>query len=635
MLGYLNEHRYKMEKIIIDENFILPYFSGNKRHKNYIKSIDEFYHMDFHFNGYFVPPVFAVDGKLPAINFNKTEISAVNPYFNRLIDARRPSESEQIKTYRRTIYLPESKSPCHKVYNSLRKITEANNWQPDYKDAEVSPGVADDETLEKYCEENYPEFDSIKNWFSTYAFKHMLVDSNALVYVLPKEFEISSGEYFKPVATIISCDNVYAYKESEYAIFKVDREFEFKSGNKWVKGICLGIITKDGYKEAQQTDSKMNFELVDVMDYALTKLPAWIMGSVIKTKNSDATLYNSFLNPMLPGLDGMAMAISDEDAEWVQHVYSTMWYFSSQDCNHCLGTGKVKGKGTQIIDCTVCKGLGNAPKSPYRDLVIKPASIGDNTTPTPPAGYIQKSTEIVKVFVERINKKEYRALSSLNMEFLAEAPLVNSGLSKQYDRQELNIFVSGVARHCIKNVLSPVYYFINEFRYMERVKDEAKRKGMLPKLHVPDDFDLITNNVLEEQLKNATDSKLDPEIIDEMENEYVAKNFPNNPELRERLKLKKCLDPFPRITIDEKSTLLLNQSVDKIDVVLSNYLQSFIEQALFEVPDFCGLKLDKQKEKMYEYAQEKMKSLDAAQKIKDKATLDKIKATPPGAKIPA
>lgn len=624
-----------MDTTEINYDFILPFFLGKKKHKHYNKSVDEFFHMDFHFNGYFVPPVFTAEQGMERLTFNKDETTLLNPYFARLIDARRPSESEQIKLYRRTIYLPESKSPCHKVYNSLRKITEANNWQPDYKNVKQSPSIADDESLEDYCEENYPEFDSVKNWFSTYALKHMLVDSNSLVYVLPKEFEIDPKEYYKPVATIISCHNVYAYKENEYVIFKVDRDYEYKSGKNMVKGLCLGIITKDGYKEAQQTDSKNNFELVDVMDYTLTELPAWIMGGVIKTKNSDATLYNSFLAPMLPGLDGMAMAISDEDAEWVQHVYSTMWYFSSQDCNHCQGSGKVKKKGGQTIDCTVCNGQGNAPKSPFRDLVIKPASLGDNTTPTPPAGYIQKSTEIVKVFVERINKKEYRALSSLNMEFLAEAPLVNSGLSKQYDRQELNIFVSAVARHCIKNVLSPVYYFINEFRYMERVKDAKKREEMLPKLHVPDDFDLITNDVLEEQLKKATDSKLDPEIIDQMEMEYIAKNFPNNPELREKMILKKRLDPFPRMSYDEKSSMLLSQSVDKVDIILSNYLTSFIEQVLFEVPDFCELKLDKQKEKMMEYANEKMKSLDAAQKLKDKAALDKIKATPPNTKVPA
>ncbi len=622
-----------MEKFELDYGFIKPFFEGKKKHRNYNRSVDEFFHMDFHFNGYFVPPTIAIDGKLPDLTFDRSEILLQNPYFARLIDARRPSESEQIKLYRRTIYLPESKSPCHKVYNSLRKITEANNWQPDYKDSKVSPGVADDETLEKYCEENYPEFDSVKNWFSTYAFKQMLVDSNALVYVLPKEFELESeGDYYEPVATIISCHDVYAFKENEYAIFKVDRDYEYQAGNKkWVKGICLGIITKDGYKEARQVATKNEFEIIDIMDYSLSELPAWIMGGTIKKKTTDAVLYNSFLAPMLPGLDGMAMAISDEDAEWVQHVYSTMWYYASQDCNHCQGSGKVKKKGGQTIDCTVCNGQGNAPKSPYRDLVIKPASLGDNNTPAPPAGYIQKSTEIVKVFVERINKKEFRALSSLNMEFLAETPLVNSGLSKQYDRQELNIFVSGVARHCIKNVLQPVYYFINEFRYMERVKSETKREAMLPKLHVPDDFDLITNDVLEEQLKKATESKLDPEIIDQMEMEYIAKNFPNNPELREKMILKKRLDPFPRMSYDEKSTQLLNQSVDKIDVVLSNYLSSFIEQALFEVKGFCEMKLDKQKEKMYEYAQVKMDSLDKVQQIKDKVDLLKAKA---GAKAP-
>lgn len=611
-----------MEQFEVTPESIKPFFKGTKKHKHYFTALDEFFHMDFHFNGYFIPPI-PMSATLQQ-DFEQADNPAIgNPYFARLIDARRPSESDQIKVYRRTIYLPESKSPCFKVYNSLRKILKSPDWKIDYTKSAKPAGIADGEYLEDYCERDYPEFGSIENWFFTYGMKNMLIDSNALIFVLPRKFDVPTNEYFEPVATVINCKHVYGFKENEYAIFDVDRDYEYKSGNGMRKGKCLGIITKEGYWEAQQISGEQGFQIVPIYQYSFEHLPAWLIGGVVKKYNADYTLYNSFMSPMLPGLDGMAMAISDEDAEWVQHVYSTMWYFSAQDCNHCQGSGKLKGKGTQLITCTVCKGQGNAPKSPYRDFVINAQAFDQGKMPSPPAGYIQKQTEIVKAFVERINNKEYRALSSINHEFLTESPLAQSGISKQFDRQELENYTYSVAYHSVENVLKPIYYFVNEFRYMERVKSENEREEMLPKINIPQRYDLITSAVLEAQMKSAMDAKADPEIIDEIELEYIAKNFPNNPELRDRLKLKKILDPFPRIGQEQKSAMLLDGSADKLDVIVSNYLHPFIEQALFENEDFCELELDKKKEIIYGYAEEKMKKLDVVQKLKDKAAKDK------------
>lgn len=605
---------------ITPEN-IKPFFKGTKKHKNYWQTVDSYFHMSFHFDGYFIKP--EINGLQMEVKvFDANEPAFINPYFSRLIDARRPSESELIQSYRRVIYLPETMSPCFKVFNSLRKIVKSPDWLIDYKNVYLPPNVAEEEQLEDYCEENYPKYKSIEGWFFEFGMRQMLTDANGLVIVLPTNWDKQDNDYYTPVATIINCKNVYGFKENEYAIYDVNRDYEYQTQNGLRKGKCLGIITKQGYWECRQVvDKEQNsgFELVKIGSFDFTKMPAWIVGSVVKEQKDDYTLYDSFLAPMLAGLDGMATAISDEDAEWVQHVYSTMWYYSSQDCNACQGHGKVQKKGGQTVTCTVCKGQGNAPKSPYRDMVIKAGSFDQNAVPSPPAGYIQKQTDIAKLFMERVELKEYRALSAINHEFLQDVPLNQSGKAKEVDRQELQNYTYSVAYHSIERVLKPIYYFVNEFRYSFLVKDVEKRKEMLPKIPVPVQFDLLTASVLEQQLKTATEAKADPEIIDQLELEYIAKNFPNETELRERFILKKNLDPLPRLTVDEKASLQLSGLADKRDIVLSNYLTSFIEQALFENEDFCELPFDKQKEYVYKLTDEKMKSLDAAEKLKNQA----------------
>lgn len=632
------------EELIIDEKFVKPYFGANgKRYGNYWKALDQFWHLSFHFDGYFMH--IPSKGEIAAFQATKSgDDMDGNPYFQRLIDMRRPSESDTIKIYRRDIYLPESMSPCFKVYNSLRKIVKSPDWKIDYSDSLRPSSIADGEYLEDYCEQSYPDFNSVENWFYTYGMRKMLIDANALCYVLPKDFDIEPNEYYKPIAQIVHCKDVYDFKENEYAIFKVDCDYQFTtSGDIKRKGQVLGIITKDGYWEARQRSMKMDFDLVEVMTFEtpMKYLPAFMTGGVVKKYSKDNTIYNSFLAPMLPGLDGMARAISDEDAEWVQHVYSTMWYLSMQDCRVCMGKGYVNGKGKQSITCSECNGTGGAPKSPYRDMVIKAGTFDSDKIPTPPAGYIQKDTKIAEIFKERIKDKEYRSLASVNFEFLAQTPAVNSGISKAYDRQETDTFTYTVAYHSVENFIKNIYYFINEFRYSTRVPNEDERYEMLPIIPIPRKYDLLTSSALINEIEIAKKADLDPEIIDKYEMELLCKEFPDDTDLRDRMNLKKSLDPFPRIDKKDLADLLLAGSIDKIDATVSIYIHKFIEKALFEYKskplpsgkregiDFVHKPFDKQMEVIYKYAQEVIDKTDAAQNIKAKAQLEKFKSANP------
>ncbi len=615
--------------------WIEPYFGGKKKNKNYGKALDSYHHVSFHFDGYFVPPIDTITQGQIAQN-NPSDTTFGNPYFSRLIDMRRPSESDEIKAYRREIYLPQTKSPCFKVYNSLRKIVKSEDWKIDYSNTDVGKGVSDDQTLEEYCEKDYPYFNSIENWIYTYGFKQMLVDANALIYVLPlpKDDPNDEAEYYKPFSYVIHSKKVFDYKDNDFAVFESDTKSVFMDGDTKREGIIVVVINRSGVWEARQTKGDMSFDLVQTHDFIkdfgkeMEYLPAWKLGGIDKEFSLDGRLYDSFIFPIIPGLDAAAREMSDSDAEVVQHVYSTMWYYSLQNCKQCNGTGKVNKSGKQSL-CTTCDGKGIASKSPYNDMVLNPSTFDGEKMPTPPAGYITKQTDMVKLQAERIVNHIYNALSAVNMEWLSSMAQNQSGKAKEVDRDELNSYVYSIAYHLVENIVKDVYYFINEFRYCKLIADAQTREKQLPTIAIPSKFDILTSNILEQQMKSAMDSKADSEIIDQLELEYVQKKFPNEPDLRNRMKLKKSLDPFPRLTVDEKGALLLNKSADVIDVIVSNYLQPFIEQALFDEPKFMEFEFDKQKEKIYEYGQLKADKLDAAQKIKDKANLDKIKAGQP------
>jgi len=589
-----------MKTTVVDNEFVKSYFSG-KKHKNYHRAVDIKNHMEFHFNGYFRKT--DVTGDVQIINEKQ------NPYFKRLIDMRRPSESDPIMNYRRNIYLPITKIPCHKITNSLKKIVKSQDWNIDYSSSDYPASLPDKETLKYYCEENYPFFDSVENWAETYVINQMFKDPNAVVVVIPMNFDKESSEFYQPYSYIISSRKVLDYSMNEYVVY------EEKDDDKLDQIKHLKIITTDSIYDAIRAD-KDKF-IITQIKHDLGYLPAFIMGGIPLQISEKMPLYESFLSSILPELDAAAQEHSDLQGAIVQHLYPTMWYFASQECNSCHGTGNVIKEGKNII-CEQCEGDGRLTKSPYKDMKLNTGGFDEKQVPTPPAGIIDKSSviAIVQLQEKRVQDHITRALSAINMEYLSDTPLNQSGKAKEIDRDELNNFVYQIAYHLVENILKPIYYFINEWRYKDYVPVPETRENMLPRINIPERFDLLTENIVGEQLAQAITNKFSDEIIENLEMEYVGIHFNNHPDILERVKAKKELDPFAGKNNDEKNNLLLQGDVPKSDVITSIYIDNFITRAIIENKNFLKLEYAKQKVIMDKYCADKMKEMQPSDKVK-------------------
>lgn len=84
-----------------------------------------------------------------------------------------------------------------------------------------------------------------------------------------------------------------------------------------------------------------------------------------------------------------------------------------------------------------------------------------------------------------VDQQIYDAMSAVNMEFLAQKPLNQSGIAKEADRDESSNFVHSVAEDLV-SVTDWVYYVINEYRYSGLISDRAQREAMLPAIPVPE-----------------------------------------------------------------------------------------------------------------------------------------------------
>jgi hypothetical protein len=283
-----------------------------------------------------------------------------------------------------------------------------------------------------------------------------------------------------------------------------------------------------------------------------------------------------------------------------------------------ISTGRIKiqygqEKKIRFAPCTKCGGTGNvASTGPYKKTVVRPSKIemGESPTPVPPFGYVEKSVAIVESTDRRIQQHLYDALAAVNMQFLMDVPLNQSGKAKEVDRDELNNFIYNVAEDLVA-LMDRLYAIIADYRYRLIVPDAATRIKMLPKIAVPEKFDILSSSYLVDEISSVRDARVSAIISTAYEIDFCNKKFGNNPQVRNELTANFELDPLPATNDDEKLARRQGGGITEIDYIISCNITQFVKRAVFEDDNFYNLPFDKQREKMIAYAKE-VQALNAA-----------------------
>lgn len=526
------------------------------------------------------------------------------------IMSRRPSEPEEIKNYRKTIYVPKTKQAISKVIHSLEKIRRAQDWNIAYSPESVPSVVAENETLEKYCEYNYPQFTSVTNWAFAELLKRSLIDANGIVAVIMEQLPKSKSEYCKPVARFFGCDQIIEYVENEYIVLKSKDTTTYYTETKNGKGRRINtngaiyyILTENEFLKYEQVGAN-KFDPKQVFVHNCGRLPAWKVGGLYHSRKNNDTIYESRLSGMVADLDEAAREYSDLQAEIIQHIHSEKYAYTNTECNECKGTGHVKGEDGKQTTCQHCNGTGRVLNtSPYGMHLVDAARAGELQVPTPPIGYIQKDTQIAQLQDTRVRNHIKDALAAVNMEFLAETPIDQSGVAKAYDANELNNFVNSIAEDLVRNI-DNVYHFINEYRYRTIVPNEEKRKAMLPAINVPTKFDIVNTTILMQELQGARQAEANPETLRVLETNYAKMQFNTSPVVAERLETVFDLDPLFGVKEENKMTMLQNGGITETAYIISCNIHAFVRRAIFEDKEFCKKDLNKKMDVLKKYADE-------------------------------
>lgn len=546
-------------------------------------------------------------------------------YPEKLIEERRPNEPLEVKDYRKTIWVPKTKPTFSRIVNSLSKIRRSPDWSIKYPEQEF-PKITEGETLEDYCELNFPYFGSVTNWFFSVCLKKYLTDPNGVILVMPLTTDVEETEYLKPYPFIFDCCDVIEFVAGELAILHdpIGCYYNIRQGNKTAKakGKSYYVVTAETITKWDQVDAKGNMTIVAEYAHGLTRLPVFKLGGIIVESEGANFLYESRIAGILPELDEALREYSDLQAAKVLHVYPERWEYTSNECTNCKGTGRRQnpqwhaGCDASIlaqIDCNTCGGRGYIAAGPYSKLLIKPAEMGKQQVPNPPAGIIEKDSEIVKLMQDSVNQHIYDGLAAINFQNLAAVPLSESGIAKAVDRDEQNNTVHAIAEDVV-HIMDQVYSLCADYRYKGLYSFEEIDK-MLPAIAVPEKFDLFSIATLQEDLTKAKTNNLNPVIRNAMEIDYAGKLFNADPSIKDLVALTIKLDPLPGLSEDEKMSRLSNKGILPESYIISSNINEFVQRAVDENNAFALLPLKEQKAVMLTYAKEILTQLMPEKKI--------------------
>lgn len=539
----------------------------------------------------------------------------------KLLRQRRPNEPLEVLEYRYIIWTPITKPTFTKVFSSLQKIRRSKDWDIKYTDLDQFSLIIEDDSLEAYCETNFPYFDSVTNWVFSILLRKYLIDPNAVVFTLPLSFDVPITEYREPFPEIFDSCYVIDFRESDYAVLENPAPVMYMDGNDEKKGKSYYFVTTQKIFRYDQVNNDAGFKLVMDYDHGLSFLPVSKLGGVLINQANRQFLYESRIAGMLPEMNEAVREYSDLQAAKVLHIYPERWEYTSSECTTCKGTGKrINPHWTEHCDCEheiechKCHGHGYAAAGPYSKIMVKPTSSleGGTAIPTPPAGFIQKDIGIVKLQQEGVDAHIYKALSAINFQFLDQTPLNQSGTAKEVDKDELNNTVHSIAEDIIA-IMDKIYRAIAYYRYKDLYSlDDIDE--MLPDVTVPETFDLLSTQHLEDELINSRKNNLNPLILNAMEIDYTSKRF-NDQDIRDMVALALELNPLPNIQEPDKVLMLQNDGITKVTYIMSCNIVAFIQAAIDEDPAFPQKDPGDQKAVIEKMAQDQIDAVSQAKLI--------------------
>lgn len=486
---------------------------------------------------------------------------------------RFPTEPIEIIDYRLLTFQRITKPYFQKVLTTLSRIQKSEDFNVVYSDTKVK----------SLCTNGFYGFAGVVEWYFGFVLKFLLEEPNGYVVFLNYEG--------KPKPIIIRAEDVLFEEESQLLV--KFNEYYLHITEYFIKVYkCKDDEAHNGYRPVNLYQPSSKTVTLLYTEVTVQRQAVKLGGFPVGTYNH---CYESFISGALPNWNVALFEFSDKQAGIKQFMYPERWRYKLGSCQTCQGSGFTSmtfaGEVT-TARCHTCKGSGE-PAGMFSELVYEPptnAMQGDVMKP-PFAGYIQKDISTIEFIDKDIEQNLFRGLAALNMEFLMDMPLNQSGAAKEMDRQELNAYLYTVTSHIVNNNLYPIITIMGNMMYQE-----VRGYNAYVTIAVPVNYDVTGGNNYDEKLGIAKANGASRYIINGLEKRLIENKFSSFPDDQNILLLINKLDPFPHFDVSEKAAMLANGTASLQDVTLSNNIYSIINDLYWNTKGegFMNYVLEKQ-----------------------------------------
>lgn len=475
---------------------------------------------------------------------------------------------------------------------------------------EIDSTVYDQFPVDKYFNEDYPEYGSIEAYFKSVVTRKKIEDPNAWLIIDVKPV-VSDTDPVKPYAKIWGSKRILDYKEDEHLLVKAYEHSEVKYGTRMVKeGIVLRFYDKTGIYRIEQTGIKVEFKFsAPVLEYSwnLDRLPGWRLKG--KPCEDDGNLiYQSYFYAAIPALNTAIIDFSTAQLSKIINIFPERWeYVDDCDAEGCEGGRVWKEDRSSWMGCSSCGGTGKRNKSSVANVYQVATPKGNMPLETdsgkmtiPPFGYVSKSeaTEQIKLLIEEQDTNISRAFAMMNIEVSnTHAKGGDTALGKQIDREELFSFLLQISNESF-DLLQDTINAIGFIRYAL-----ADWEGV--KIGYPQNFAIRSDEALTIEIGEARKANAPSIVIEQLTKDYNQKRFNNLDDVQRESELIFKVDrlwPFTPIEITQK---VLGGICSKWEAILHDSIATFIDELEAEKENFWELDFQEQKTLLVDKAKAK------------------------------
>jgi hypothetical protein len=524
---------------------------------------------------------------------------AFGVYPAHLVGDYRPLEDHVIGEYRQGIYEPVSYMQFKQALNVVGRIFSDAFHAVNYG-TEIPP-LIESTPPEAYFEKQFHGQGSVLKYAQTVFTPCMLGDPNAIL-VMTRKAPADEMTPWEIVPVIWGSANVLDFKPGTYVWIESNELSEVIVGeSRAVKeGKILLYYDKNSAWKLYQTGKKDDwiFRAERIDSYNLESAPFMVLGGEMYAKD-DVWYYKSFFDGAIPAWNKLAREDSDQDGNVVRHAHPQK-VLTDIACSVCSGEGVVWNLSDKKEKCTTCNGTGKSiGSSPYRDLRVDRKLLDENVKPEDLIHIVEENTAMLEFAEKRIATHRESALMTLNMQAVLGVNALNSGMAKQIDRQDLNLFLKKISDQVWLGI-EFMYTTGVILRYQTALGERAKE--VVPKISHPLSFDYTTLDTLLSESQKAREAGVHPEYIRQLDKDIAAKRFGPSSVVTKKIIAQIDLDPYYGISADD---MLAKQSLSPSSVnselaALSLNLPFLINQATAEDDGFLERPISEQREILLE-----------------------------------